>query len=71
MNHAVLEDEQIDDGFYDPGRSKTEPPSLSELRKQPVREGREVVVVDSRRDPQLVAFLERALAAVAHANSER
>ena len=71
MNHAVLEDEQIEDGFYDPGRSKTEPPSLSELRKQPVREGREVVVVDSRRDPQLVAFLERALAAVAHANSER
>ena len=65
MKHIVLEGEVLGDGFYDPGRLQGRRLlSLAEIGDTPRSEGREVIVVDSRRDPQLANLRDRVVAAV-------
>lgn len=77
VNHTVLEDDVISDGFYDAGRVEGAGqggtlPTLSELALMPVTAtGREVVVVDSRTDQRLLEFRQRVSAAVEHVDSVR
>jgi hypothetical protein len=54
--HKLLESQLMEDGFYDPGGSKVNSalPSLAALRRKPADAAREVILLDGRKDEDLV-----------------